>query len=141
MWRDISRTNVLAPEICNPSKLVQVRHVLGVENVRHNTAGVAQCRRRKIIQKDFDIENLTIWKVVCAEDSTNRKTSKKARWAVFCRLVLPSSGGRREVASSKVTSVSLLGHAGVTPPSPLVHISHRRDFTMGSPFKRKGEGG
>ena len=115
---------------------------MGAENVLHKTAGVAQCRRGKIIQEDFDIENLTIWKamVVCAEDSTNRKTSKKARWAVFCRSVL-LSGGRREVASSKVTSVSLLGHAGVTPPSPLVHISHRRDFTVGSPFKRKGEGG
>ena len=86
------------------------------------------------------IQNLPIWKALVFEGKTkHRKTLEKVRWAVFCRSVLPSVGS--EVASSKVTSVSLLGHARVTPPSPLVHISHRRDYTMGSPFKRKGEGG
>ena len=102
---------------------------MGAENVRHNTAGLAQCRRGKIIQEDFDIENLTMWKamVVCAEDSTNRKTSKKARWAVFCRLVLPSHGGRREVASSKVTSVSLLAMLGL--PFPPLSYTYPTDVT------------
>ena len=101
---------------------------MGAENVLHKTAGVAQCRRGKIIQ-DFDIENLTIWKamVLCAEDSTNRKTSKKARWAVFCRSVLPSSGGRREVASSKVTSVSLLAMLGL--PLPPLSYTYPTDVT------------
>ena len=114
---------------------------MGAENVLHKTAGVAQCRRGKIIQ-DFDIENLTIWKamVLCAEDSTNRKTSKKARWAVFCRSVLPSSGGRREVASSKVTSVSLLAMLGL--PLPPLSYTYPTDVTsLWVAFQEEGGGG
>lgn len=113
----------LGPRNLQPSKSFPK-----LENTKHSRCGTTH--EGKVILENFDLEmhiqNLPIWKALVFEGKTkHRKTLEKVRWAVFCRSVLPSVGS--EVASSKVTSVSLLAMLGL--PLPPLSYTYPTDVT------------